>query len=87
MLERLLSTIERAAGPVSPEQLSRRLGIERSALDPMLELLVRKGRLAEWNQGGSTVVCGGRSCGTSCAEGCPFLPGGFPRTLTVKRRS
>ncbi len=87
MLERLLSTIEQAAGPVSPEELSRRLGTERSALDPMLELLVRKGRLAEWKQEGTTVVCGGRSCETSCAEGCPFIPGGFFRALAVERRS
>jgi hypothetical protein len=84
MLTRLLSVIEQAGGPVRLEELSRLLGVERSALTPMLDLLGRKGLLSEWAQAGGSVACSS-GCGTSCSgiEGCPFVAGALPRVLEV----
>lgn len=86
MLERLLSTIRKANGPISFDDLSSLLQVERSALEPMVDLLVRKGLLAEWSDAQPDVACGGGACGTSCSgvQGCPFVVGGMPRTLQVR---
>ena len=83
MLERLLATIQASAGPIGFDDLSDRLSIERSALEPMLALLVRKGLLTEWSQAGTDVACGSVGCGASCAgvSGCPM--GGMPRILEL----
>ena len=88
MLDRLLSTIRQTNGPISFDDLSKRLQVERSALEPMLELLVRKGLLTEWTSGEADVACGAGSCGTSCTgvQGCPFIAGGMPRTLEIRSR-
>jgi hypothetical protein len=85
VLERLLAGIRETNGPISFDDLSKRLQVERSALEPMLDLLVRKGLLAEWTSGDAQVGCGGGACGTSCAgvQGCPFVIGGMPRTLEM----
>lgn len=86
MLERLLATVRETNGPVGFDDLSKRLRVERSALGPMLDLLVRKGLLTEWTDGGAEVACGSGSCGTSCSgmQGCPFVAGGMPRTLQIR---
>ncbi len=86
MLERLLASIRANNGPVSFDDLSKRLQVERSALEPMLELLVRKGLLTEWTDGAAAVACRSGSCGTSCSgmPGCPFVAGGMPRTLQIR---
>lgn len=85
-MERLLASIRATKGPVSFDDLSKRLQVERSALEPMLELLVRKGLLTEWTDGEAAVACGSGSCGTSCSgmQGCPFVAGGMPRTLQIR---
>lgn len=86
MLERLLARIRETNGPISFDDLSKRLQVERSALQPMLDLLVRKGLLAEWTGAGTNLACGGGACGTSCTgiQGCPFMVGGMPRTLEIR---
>lgn len=86
MLERLLARIRETNGPISFDDLSKRLQVERSALQPMLDLLVRKGLLAEWTEAGTNLACGGGACGTSCTgiQGCPFVVGGMPRTLEIR---
>ena len=86
MLERLLSSIREAGRPISFDDLSNRLQVERSALQPMLDLLVRKGLLAEWTEAGTNLACGGGACGTSCTgiQDCPFVAGGMPRTLELR---
>jgi hypothetical protein len=86
MLPRLLSVLGDATGPISFADLSRRLGVERSALEPMLELLVRKGLLTEWQQTDTDVACRSTACGASCSgvQGCPFVAGGMPRTLEIR---
>jgi len=88
-LERLLSSIRETSGPISFDDLSKRLQVERSALEPMLDLLVRKGLLTEWADGDNEVACGSGSCGTSCSgvQGCPFIAGGMPRTLEIRSGS
>jgi len=86
MLQRLLSSIREAGRPISFDDLSNRLQVERSALQPMLDLLVRKGLLAESTDTGTNLACGGGACGTSCTgmQGCPFVAGGMPRTLEIR---
>lgn len=86
MLQRLLSNIREANGPISFDDLSKGLQVERSALQPMLDLLLRKGLLTEWTDGDSDVACGAGACGTSCSgvQGCPFVVGGMPRTLEIR---
>ena len=86
MLERLLAGIRETNGPISFDDLSKRLQVERSALEPMLDLLVHKGLLAEWTSGDAEVACGSGACGTSCTgvQGCPFVVGGMPRTLEIR---
>ncbi|MDH3260912.1 MAG: FeoC-like transcriptional regulator [Acidimicrobiia bacterium] len=86
MLERLLSSLREASGPISVDDLSNRLQVERSALQPMLDLLVRKGLLTEGTDVDTDVACCGGACATSCTgiQGCPFVAGGMPRTLEIR---
>lgn len=83
MLQQVLEAFEQASGPVSLDELSRELGIERGALEGMIAFWVRKGRLREVVAG-----CGGGGPGCSCAarpEGCAFATAG-PRTITLAPR-
>ena len=59
MLSKILREFEDRNGPLDLNELSRRLGVERSALGGMLGLLVRQGRLREVSSG--TEAC------TQCA--------------------
>ena len=45
MLSRILEEFRKSDKPLDLKELSRRLGIERSALEGMLDLLVRQGKL------------------------------------------
>ena len=56
MLGKILKEFRESGGAVNLNELSRRLGVDRSALDGMLETLVRQGKLRE--------VC-------AVAEDCP----------------
>ncbi|KPK47489.1 MAG: hypothetical protein AMJ77_02955 [Dehalococcoidia bacterium SM23_28_2] len=69
MLSRIIEELEKARGPLNLDELSRRLGVQRSALDGMIETLVRKGRLREVELGEAPPMCAG------CAErsGCPVV--------------
>lgn len=80
MLYQVLQALETATEPVSLDQLSRQLGVERGVLDGMIAFWVRKGRLKE--SGG---LCSAASPGCSCnshPEGCIFDQA-TPRTITV----
>lgn len=80
MLHQVLHALETATGPVSLDELSRRLGIERGALAGMIDFWVRKGRLKD------SSVCGERGPGCSCSshpDGCSFDSPG-PRTISVQ---
>ena len=67
MLSRILEELEEARGPLDLNEMSRRLGVERSALDGMLQLLVRKGRLRE--VGPTAEACSHCASRFSCAHG------------------
>jgi hypothetical protein len=81
MLQQVLQAFELATGPVSLDELSRQLGMERSALEGMIAFWVRKGRLKE--DGGT---CGAAGSGCSCSShpgGCSFDHVG-PRTIRLQ---
>ncbi|NOK61835.1 MAG: helix-turn-helix domain-containing protein [Chloroflexi bacterium AL-W] len=79
MLRQVLEALEQAQGPMPMDELSRQLGIERSALEGMVSFWVRKGRLTERN----AATCSGH-CGSSCGEDstCVFASTG-PRTIEL----
>ncbi|HEY51869.1 MAG TPA: hypothetical protein G4N94_00225 [Caldilineae bacterium] len=76
MLQQVLHEIETANGPVYYGELARKLGVERSALDGMIQFWVQKGRLRRNVPPGHTdsTICGG-SCRGSCPgpNSCPFV--------------
>jgi len=65
MLSRIIDEFRKSSGSLDLNGLGQRLGVERSALDGMLQLLVRQGKLCE--AGISTEACthcaGRLSCG------------------------
>jgi hypothetical protein len=82
MLHQVLRALQTAEGPISLDELSRRLGIERGVLDGMIAFWVRKGRLKE--SGGA---CGAARPGCSCSShpsGCAF-DRAAPRTISVEQ--
>lgn len=81
MLYQVLEAIEQANGPVSLDELSRRLKIEAGALEGMIAFWVRKGRLKDTAVAG----CGGSGRGCTCSAhptGCVFSHAG-PRVITL----
>jgi len=75
MLREVLHAIESADGPVHVAALSQQLGIERTALEGMIEYWVRRGRLQE--RAPAELLCAPSAghCGSTCAgaAGCPFV--------------
>ena len=73
MLKTVLQAIESSKGPVHVAELSQRLGIERSALEGMIDYWVRKGRLYD-SQGMACSPSAGH-CSGSCtgAASCAFV--------------
>jgi len=90
ILQQILGELETVGGPISVRELSRRLDVETSALEGMLEFLVRKGRLVDDSQVASDVIAGcgpGYACASACpgAEQCPFVAK-RPKTYSLKKR-
>ena len=75
MLREVLQAIETADGPIHLAALSQQLGIERSALDGMIDYWVRKGRLQARNAEDSVCAPAAGHCGGGCAgaAACPFI--------------
>jgi hypothetical protein len=70
MLSQIINAFKQNAGPLDINELGRRLGIERSALEGMLGLLVRQGRLREIRPGSEECAhCRNRA-------GCGYLKSG-----------
>jgi hypothetical protein len=70
MLAEILKALEEADGPVDLNRLSREMSVERSALEGMLQTLVRQGKLREVDPGSETCAnCSRRS-------GCNYLKTG-----------
>ncbi len=66
MLAEIIKIFRENDGPLDLIDLSHRLGAERSAIEGMLALLVRQGKLREVNLGGEECShCAGRM---SCAH-------------------
>jgi hypothetical protein len=66
MLKEIIRAFKEAAGPLDLNELSRKLGTDRSALEGMLATLVRQGKLREVSVGGQECShCAGRF---SCAH-------------------
>jgi len=85
MLWQILREVEAAQGPLDLNELSRRLGVERGALDGMIQFWVRKGRLVDDLAAAEGVVCAAGSCSSGCGgpQGCPFAMK-MPRTYSLK---
>ena len=87
MLQQVLNEIQAAQGAVDLNALARKLGIERSALDGMVQFWVRKGRLkmdddapAAPDSCSSAGVCGHTCPGPTA---CPFVMA-LPRTYSLQ---
>jgi hypothetical protein len=84
MLTRILQEFDRATAPISLNDISQKLGIDRSALEGMVAYLVQKGKLRDDHQ---VQQAAARSCQTgacaSCAgaQHCPFAME-MPRTFS-----
>lgn len=88
MLTQVLKELQSTQGTLSLGELGQRLGVERSALEGMIQFWVRKGRLqlegADLEAAFATEGCQG-ACGATCpgpAE-CPLYVK-LPRTYAVK---
>jgi hypothetical protein len=76
ILRQILRELERIRGPVRLEELSLRLGVERSALEAMIDFWVRKGRLKEERAAALVGNCADGECPESCpgTKSCPLVP-------------
>jgi DNA-binding IclR family transcriptional regulator len=72
MLSQIIKELDSAGGVIDLSELSRRLGVQRSALDGMIETLVRKGRLRKVEMGEMPPACA--SCGEQA--GCTIVATG-----------
>jgi len=65
--------------------LGRKLGVEQSALEGMIDYWVRKGRLQD-DEAVNAAICNSGACssGVSCPgpQGCPFVVK-MPRTFSL----
>jgi hypothetical protein len=88
MLYQLMTVMNSTDGPISLDRLSKALGMEKSALKGMLDLLVRKGKLhySDLGQIPQDGGCSGMAC-MSCgkASQCPFA-GKMPRVYEKVRK-
>ncbi len=87
MLHQVLQEIEGAQGSINLSELSRKLGVERSALDGMIQYWVRKGRLRDESQPEEILLssCANGACGHSCPgpQSCPFVMQ-LPKSYTLR---
>ena len=83
MLKLVLETVEASKGPIHVAELGQQLGIERSALEGMIDYWVRKGRL--YDSEGMTCAPESGLCSSSCAGAakCAFLAK-MPRAYEVR---
>ena len=87
MLQQVLQEIKAANGPINLNELARRLNVERSALDGMIQFWLRKGRLQETDiyTDVPADICSGGTCNCSGPKSCPFVMA-MPRSYAVKLR-
>jgi hypothetical protein len=87
MLREVLQAVESADGPITLNELSRRLNLDPRVLEGMLEHWSRRGKLVV--DGSAVKPCAGGampsgcSCGAAAAGGgCPFMVR-LPKSYTV----
>jgi hypothetical protein len=83
MISQVLHAIKSAKGTVNINELSNKLGIERSALEGMIQHLVRNGLLvADHGLSGGCSLSG--SCGSNCTgpSNCVFIAK-MPKTYSL----
>jgi hypothetical protein len=75
VLTQVLQELESAQGPASLDDLSRKLGVERTALEGMIAFWVRKGRLKQDYVAALAGPCAADGCDSTCpqAPGCRWL--------------
>jgi hypothetical protein len=71
VLRQVLQELEMAQGPISLEELSRRLDIDRDALRGMIEFWVRRGRLQNYDDAMAAALA---ACPTGSCSGCRLGP-------------
>ena len=76
MLSRILREFEKTEGPIDLKELSRRLEVDPSALDGMIELLVRQGKLRQIDSGNCA------RCDKRIFKECASLPAPAERKPT-----
>ena len=83
MLNQVLYEIEKAQGPITLHELSRKLGMDTSALEGMLQFWERKGRIQN-DDGGETCESQIGSCSSSCngPGNCAFIAK-MPKTYSI----
>ncbi|MDX9863730.1 MAG: FeoC-like transcriptional regulator [Anaerolineaceae bacterium] len=87
MLKQLLRELEKADSGVNLNELAKKLGVERSALEGMIACLVQTGKLRDDDEKAETeetVICSTGGC-TGCpgVEGCPFVMN-MPRSYSLR---
>lgn len=80
MLQQVLHQLKTTKGAINLNDMAQQLGIERSALDGMIEYWVRKGRL----KADDVAPAGPHAACSSCASSCPG-PQSCPFVLTMPR--
>jgi hypothetical protein len=85
-LKRVLDEIQSARGPISVAELSRRLDVEQSALEGMIDFWIQKGRLRADLFLSTPASCASDECDTSCpqATNCNLMTNP-PRTFSLAR--
>ena len=83
MLKRILHEFESAPNGISINELGRRMGVERGALEGMIDYLVRKGRLQDDRAATAVAMCQSGGC-ASCpgSRECPFAVE-MPRAFSI----
>ena len=85
MLIQVLREIKTSQGMLNLDDLSRKLGVERSALQGMIDYWVRKGRLQDDQEKATTTdMCIPMSCAGSCTgpRNCSFKMK-MPKTYSI----
>ena len=85
MLIQVLREIKTSQGTLNLDDLGRKLGVERSALQGMIDYWVRKGRLQDDQEMATAAdICTHVSCGGSCTgpRNCSFKMN-MPKTYSI----